>query len=195
MCLESYNVHLYLCQAGVALQEERDFPTRLRTRNPGQGVVRVTMRCPPGVCDPEEGLFSDEVNVKVFPPLKLVNPVNGHLLLPQNGITRIRTNRLHLLSPPLLCYYSSSLFHLPYCASFLMTFPPSHYYVWSQCVCVCVGCVGLVYNFYLFRGNYNYGHHFFVNVQCTCTCINIFEIVNFMLIVNTKYKYMYVPIK
>ncbi len=131
MCLESYNVHLYLCQAGVALQEERDFPTRLRTRNPGQGVVRVTMRCPPGVCDPEEGLFSDEVNVKVFPPLKLVNPVNGRLLLPQNGITRIRTNRLHL----------------PYCAIpplLLFLFSPSHCILshalcdHNACVCVLV---------------------------------------------------------
>ena len=77
----------------MSLQEERDFPTLLRTRNPGQGVIQVSMKCPPGFCIPDEGTFNDQVDIRVFSLLKLINPSDGHLLLPQNGNTRIRTNR------------------------------------------------------------------------------------------------------
>ncbi len=51
------------------------------------------MKCPPGFCIPDEGMFNDMVDIRVFPPLQLINPSDGHLLLPQNGNTRIRTNR------------------------------------------------------------------------------------------------------
>ena len=87
------NMILYVPQAGTSLQDEKDFPARLRTRNPGQGIIRVTVKCPPGLCVPDEGTFIDQVEVRVFAPLRLINPFDGQLLLPQNGNTRIRTNR------------------------------------------------------------------------------------------------------
>ena len=65
----------------------------LRTRNPGQGVIRLTAKCPPGVCSPNEATFYDEVQVLIFARLKLLNPPDGHFLLPQNGHARIITNR------------------------------------------------------------------------------------------------------
>ena len=56
-------------------------------------MIKLTAKCPPGVCSPNEATFYDEVQVLIFGHLKLPNPPNGHLLLPQNGHTRIITNR------------------------------------------------------------------------------------------------------
>ena len=80
-------------KAGVSLQEEQDFAARLNTRNPGQGVVRLTAKCHPGACIPDQATFTDHVQIQVIPPLKLLRPGNGHFLLPHNGHTRIVTNR------------------------------------------------------------------------------------------------------
>ena len=48
---------------GVSLQEERDFDAVLHTRNPGQGVVKVVARCPPGLCERDLAVFTDQVQV------------------------------------------------------------------------------------------------------------------------------------
>ena len=50
-------------KAGVSLQEEQDFGAFLRTRNPGQGIIRLTATCHPGACTPEGATFSDHVQV------------------------------------------------------------------------------------------------------------------------------------
>lgn len=50
-------------KAGVSLQEEQDFGAFLRTRNPGQGIIRLMATCHPGACTPEEATFSDHVQV------------------------------------------------------------------------------------------------------------------------------------
>ena len=50
-------------KAGVSLQEEQDFGAFLRTRNPGQGIIRVTATCHPGACIPEGATFSDHLQV------------------------------------------------------------------------------------------------------------------------------------
>ncbi len=80
-------------RAGVSLEEERDFDAVLHTRNPGQGTVRLTVKCPPGLCVPDMATFTDQVEVQVLPPLTLLRPLSGHFLLPQNGRARIVTNR------------------------------------------------------------------------------------------------------
>lgn len=80
-------------KAGVSLQEEQDFAAMLRSRNPGQGTVRLTAKCGPGVCDPDLATFTDHVQIRVLPPLELLRPYNGHLLLPHNGLSKIVTNR------------------------------------------------------------------------------------------------------
>ena len=56
-------------------------------------MIRLTAKCPPGVCSPNEATFYDEVQVLIFARLKLLNPPDGHFLLPQNGHARIITNR------------------------------------------------------------------------------------------------------
>lgn len=45
-------------EASVSLQEERDFYAMLRTRNPGQGVVRISAKCGIGMCEPELATFT-----------------------------------------------------------------------------------------------------------------------------------------
>ena len=80
-------------KAGVSLQEERDFDVVLHTRNHGQGVVRLVAKCPPGLCTPDEAVFTDQVQVVVIPPLQLLRPLSGRFLLPHNGVARIVTNR------------------------------------------------------------------------------------------------------
>ena len=68
---------------------------RLHARQPGVGVVHVTMECVQGVCRPGLSHLHDEVTVTVLPRLRLVYPSNcGHLLLPSNGVAKIQTNRL-----------------------------------------------------------------------------------------------------
>ena len=59
----------------------------------GQGVVRLTAKCRPGACVPDQATFTDQVQIQVIPPLKLLRPANGHFLLPNNGRARIVTNR------------------------------------------------------------------------------------------------------
>ena len=80
-------------KAGVSIQEEQDFTAVLRTRNPGQGVVRLSARCGRGVCEPDMATFTDQVQVRILPPLELLRPHNGHFLLPHHGEARIVTNR------------------------------------------------------------------------------------------------------
>ena len=59
----------------------------------GQGMVRLTAKCQPGACVPDQATFTDQVQIQVIPPLKLLRPANGHFLLPNNGRARIVTNR------------------------------------------------------------------------------------------------------
>lgn len=80
-------------KAGVSLQEEQDFDATLHTRNPGQGALRLGVKCPPRVCIPDHASFTDQVRVQVLSPLCLLRPLNGHFLLPHNGRARIVTNR------------------------------------------------------------------------------------------------------
>ena len=80
-------------KAGVSLQEEQDFTAMLRSRNPGQGTVRLTAKCGPGACEPELATFTDHVQIRVLPPLELLRPCDGLLLLPHNGLAKIVTNR------------------------------------------------------------------------------------------------------
>lgn len=47
-------------EASVSLQEERDFDAMLKTRNPGQGVVRIAAKCGMGMCEPELATFTGE---------------------------------------------------------------------------------------------------------------------------------------
>ena len=49
-------------KAGVSLQEEQDFDVSLHARNPGQGVVRLVVKCPPGLCIPDNAVFTDQVS-------------------------------------------------------------------------------------------------------------------------------------
>jgi hypothetical protein len=49
-------------RAGVSLQEEQDFGVMLHTRNHGQGVVRLVAKCPPGLCIPDNAVFTDQVS-------------------------------------------------------------------------------------------------------------------------------------
>ncbi|XP_064384377.1 nuclear pore membrane glycoprotein 210-like isoform X1 [Halichondria panicea] len=79
-------------EAGVSLDEEQDFDAMLRARNPGQSVVRITAKCGTGMCDPELATFTNQVQVRVLPPLELLRPIGGHFLLPQNGKAKIVTN-------------------------------------------------------------------------------------------------------
>lgn len=80
-------------KAGVSLQEEQDFDVVLHTRNHGQGVIRLTAKCPAGLCTPDVAVFTDQVQVVVVPPLRLLRPLDGHFLLPHNGLGHIVTNR------------------------------------------------------------------------------------------------------
>ena len=80
-------------RGGVSLQEEREFDVVLHTRNHGQGSIGLTVRCPPGLCTPELAVFTDQLQVVVVPPLKLLRPLDGHFLVPHNGLARIATNR------------------------------------------------------------------------------------------------------
>ena len=71
---------------------------RLHARQPGVGVVHVTMECVQGVCHPGISRLHDEVTVTVLPRLRLVYPSNcGHLLLPSNGVAKIQTNRFAII--------------------------------------------------------------------------------------------------
>lgn len=56
-------------------------------------MIKVTVKCPPGVCVPDEATFTDEVMVAVFSRLTLLTPSDGHFLLPQNGRAKIVTNK------------------------------------------------------------------------------------------------------
>ena len=56
-------------------------------------MVRLTAKCHPGACVPDQATFTDQIQIQVIPPLKLLRPANGHFLLPHNGHTRIVTNR------------------------------------------------------------------------------------------------------
>ena len=80
-------------KSGVSIQEERDFDAVLHTRNPGQGAVRLGVKCPPGVCIPDQASFTDQVRVQVLAPLRLLRPLDGHFLLPHNGRAKVVTNR------------------------------------------------------------------------------------------------------
>ena len=92
-------------KAGVSLQEEQDFAARLRTHNPGQGTVKLVATCHAGFCDPDRQVFKDEVKIEVIPPLTLVHPFSGKLLIPQAGRVKIVTSRdgLSVLSYKLFC--------------------------------------------------------------------------------------------
>ena len=92
-------------KAGVSLQEEQDFAARLRTHNPGQVIVKLVATCHAGFCEPDKQVFKDEVKIEVIPPLTLVHPFSGKLLIPQGGRTKIVTTRdsLSLLSYKLFC--------------------------------------------------------------------------------------------
>ncbi|XP_019850460.1 PREDICTED: nuclear pore membrane glycoprotein 210-like [Amphimedon queenslandica] len=79
--------------AGISLENEKDFAARLRTRNPGWGSIKVTVKCPPGACIPDEASFTDEITVTVFAKLRLITPSDSHFLLPHNGHAKIITNR------------------------------------------------------------------------------------------------------
>ena len=71
---------------------------RLHARQPGVGVVHVTMECVHVVCQPGINHLHDEVTVTVLPQLRLVYPSDcGHLLLPSNGVAKIQTNRLVII--------------------------------------------------------------------------------------------------
>ena len=80
-------------KAGVSLQEEQDFSATLHTRNPGQGELRLGVKCPPQTCIPDMAFFTDQIRIQVLSPLSLLRPLNGHFLLPHNGLARIVTNR------------------------------------------------------------------------------------------------------
>ena len=70
---------------------------RLHARQPGVGVVQVTMECSHGICVPGLDRLSDELQVTVLPRLQLLYPSNcGHLLLPSNGVAKIQTNRFEI---------------------------------------------------------------------------------------------------
>ncbi|KAL5479756.1 hypothetical protein EMCRGX_G023329 [Ephydatia muelleri] len=105
-CLSSGNILPMVCKqhrrtvpvsvyekAGISIQEEQDFAAIMHTWNPGQGVIRLTAKCPPGFCTPDEAVFTDQVQVQVLPALQLLNPPDGFFLLPHNGVARIITNR------------------------------------------------------------------------------------------------------
>lgn len=79
----------------MSLLKEGAAVARLHARQPGVGVVHVTMECVERVCHPGIITSYDEVTVTVLPRLRLVYPSNcGHLLLPSNGVAKIQTNRL-----------------------------------------------------------------------------------------------------
>ncbi|XP_065903533.1 nuclear pore membrane glycoprotein 210-like isoform X3 [Dysidea avara] len=81
-------------EGGVSLVEEGAPIARLHARQPGVGVVQVTMECSHGICVPGLDRLSDELQVTVLPRLQLLYPSNcGHLLLPSNGVAKIQTNR------------------------------------------------------------------------------------------------------
>ena len=92
-------------KAGVSLQEERDFAARLHTHNPGQSTVKLVATCHAGFCEPDKQVFKDEVQVEVIPPLTLILPLSGKLLLPQGGHTHILTSHdgLSVLTYKLFC--------------------------------------------------------------------------------------------
>lgn len=78
----------------MSLVEEGAPIARLHARQPGVGVVQVTMECIHGICVPGQASLSDEVQVTVLPRLQLLYPSNcGHLLLPSDGVAKIQTNR------------------------------------------------------------------------------------------------------
>ena len=78
----------------MSLVKEGAPVARLRARQPGVGIIQVTMECIQGVCHPGLTQLHDEVTVTVLPRLRLVYPSNcGHLLLPCGGVAKIRTNR------------------------------------------------------------------------------------------------------
>ena len=77
----------------MSLEEERDFPTRIHTRNPGVGEILLTAECPPGVFGEKRVTFTDRVQVQVLTPLLLTNPPDGYFLLPQDSTAKIQTNR------------------------------------------------------------------------------------------------------
>lgn len=82
----------------MSLVKEGAPVARLHARQPGMGVVHVTMECDQEVCHPGISHLHDEVTVTVFPRLQLVYPSNcGHLLLPSNGVAKIQTNRLVII--------------------------------------------------------------------------------------------------
>ena len=91
--MDAFSLTSVYDKAGVSLQEEQDFHASLHTWNPGQGALRLRVKCPPKVCIPDEASFTDQVRVQVLAPLRLLRPLNGHFLLPHNGHARIVTNR------------------------------------------------------------------------------------------------------
>ena len=79
----------------MSLKKEGAPVARLHARQPGVGMVHVTMECVQGVCHPGISHLHDEVTVTVLPRLRLLYPSDcGHLLLPSNGVAKIQTNRL-----------------------------------------------------------------------------------------------------
>jgi nuclear pore complex protein Nup210 len=78
-------------KAGISIQDEKDFATRLLTRNPGRGSVKVIVKCPPKACTTD--VLMDEVQLSIFAKLTLITPSDHHFLLPQNGLAKIITNR------------------------------------------------------------------------------------------------------
>ena len=118
----------HVLQAGVSLEEERDFPARIHARNPGVGEIQLTAECPPDVCSEDRVIFTDRVQVQVLTPLRLTNPPDGYFLLPQYSTAKIQTNRYMFVgcvcvcvcvcvfrrfcTVPLTAYYSCSNFSL-----------------------------------------------------------------------------------
>jgi nuclear pore complex protein Nup210 len=86
-------LHSVYDKAGFSLQTDPDFAVRLRTNKVGQSRVSLEVHCAPNACIPDQAVFTDALDVQVLESLQLVYPKNGHLLLPHNAHSQIRTNR------------------------------------------------------------------------------------------------------
>ena len=81
----------------MSLVKEGAPVARLHARQPGVGIIHVTMECIQGVCHPGLTQLHDEVTVTVLPRLQLVYPSDcGRLLLPCNSVAKIQTNRSYI---------------------------------------------------------------------------------------------------
>eukprot|EP00794_Sanderia_malayensis_P016623 gene16623-18313_t len=81
--------------SGVTVKNEKDFRILLNTHKAGQVTIKLRVE----VVDlsykqaMEHAVLEDEVQIEVFDKLKILFPNNGELLLPQNIVSKIRTNR------------------------------------------------------------------------------------------------------